>query len=385
MKNRNILIIILLAVLCTTTSAQKVKGRATKKQKTTAIAEETPAQKLYRSMLPATARVMFIDSVVTDKAKFLRHVPLNSESGSLTTYDEFFNTDRSQDGVVFQNEFRSRCYYADGGRLMTMDRVGEKWALPQVIEGIDAEFAEPDYPFMMADGITLYFAAKGPNSIGGYDIFTTLFDSESNQFYKPENYGLPFNSTANDYLLAIDDLDTLGWLVSDRGQPEDKVCIYTFVPVSPRVSLNSTGITGTSLERYARLACIEDTWQFGNREQAMDRLRRMMKRTARKQMQEEFIFVVNDEITYYRLTDFRSASARELYVRLASQRKALANREQMLGQLRAEFHTASDGVRRGMREDILSREQRVEQLRMEIIRLEKEVRNTENRALADKR
>ena len=163
------------------------------------------------------------------------------------------------------------------------------------------------------------------------------------------------------------------------------MCIYTFVPVSPRVSLNSTGITGTSLERYARLACIEDTWQFGNREQAMDRLRRMMKRTARKQMQEEFTFVVNDEITYYRLTDFRSASARELYVRLASQRKALANREQMLGQLRAEFHTASDGVRRGMREDILSREQRVEQLRMEIIRLEKEVRNTENRALADKR
>ena len=72
MKNRNILIIILLAVLCTTTFAQKVKGRATKKQKTTAIAEETPAQKLYRSMLPATARVMFIDSVVTDKAKFLR-------------------------------------------------------------------------------------------------------------------------------------------------------------------------------------------------------------------------------------------------------------------------------------------------------------------------
>ena len=57
----------------------------------------------------------------------------------------------------------------------------------------------------------------------------------------------------------------------------------------------------------------------------------------------------------------------------------------MLGQLRAECHTASDGVRRGMREDILSREQRVEQLRMEIIRLEKEVRNTENRALADKR
>ncbi|MFR5270404.1 MAG: hypothetical protein ACLTGI_07025 [Hoylesella buccalis] len=50
----------------------------------------------------------------------------------------------------------------------------------------------------------------------------TLFNSEDGTFYKPENYGLPFNSTANDYVLAIDDMYALGWLVSDRYQPEGK-------------------------------------------------------------------------------------------------------------------------------------------------------------------
>ena len=49
-------------------------------------------------------------------------------------------------------------------------------------------------------------------------------------FYIPDNYGLPYNSTANDYFLAIDERNNLGWLISDRYQPEDKVCIYIFVP-----------------------------------------------------------------------------------------------------------------------------------------------------------
>ena len=86
----------------------------------------------------------------------------------------------------------------------------------------------------MADGVTLYFAAQGVNSMGGYDIFMSTFDLDKGVFYSPENIGLPFNSTANDYLLAIDDINHLGWLVTDRRQPEDKVCIYTFVPTASR-------------------------------------------------------------------------------------------------------------------------------------------------------
>ena len=62
----------------------------------------------------------------------------------------------------------------------------------------------------------------------GFDIYTTRLDVDNGGFYIPDNYGLPYNSTANDYFLAIDERNNLGWLVSDRYQPEDKVCIYIF-------------------------------------------------------------------------------------------------------------------------------------------------------------
>lgn len=87
-----------------------------------------------------------------------------------------------------------------------------------------------NYPFMMPDGTTFYFAATGEESIGGYDIFVTRFDSESGSFLKAENIGMPFNSTANDYMYAIDEFNDIGWFATDRSQPEGKVCIYIFIP-----------------------------------------------------------------------------------------------------------------------------------------------------------
>ena len=141
------------------------------------------------------------------------------------------------------------------------------------------------------------------------------------------------------------------------------------------------GITGAALERYARLERIKDTWRFGNRNRAMERLQQMIKRSSRKQMQQDFSFVVIDDETYHRLTDFRSTSAREMYVRLEAQHKSLADHENMLEQRRTEYHNASASARREMREELLRRERVIEQQRIDIARLEKEVRNAENKAL----
>ena len=39
---------------------------------------------LFNTLLPATAKVMVIDSVVVGKNDFLRHIPLNEEAGKLS-------------------------------------------------------------------------------------------------------------------------------------------------------------------------------------------------------------------------------------------------------------------------------------------------------------
>ena len=36
---------------------------------------------------------------------------------------------------------------------------------------------DEDYPYMDADGETLYFSSRGHNSMGGYDMFKTTYDA----------------------------------------------------------------------------------------------------------------------------------------------------------------------------------------------------------------
>ena len=49
---------------------------------------------------------------------------------------------------------------------------------------------------------------------------------------------MPFNSPANDYMYAIDEFNNIGWFASDRYQPDNKVCIYVFVPNSSKEVYN---------------------------------------------------------------------------------------------------------------------------------------------------
>ena len=140
--------------------------------------------------------------------------------------------------------------------LFTKDMLGGKWSKPTELTGIDNS-ESPNYPFMMADGITFYFAQKGESSLGGYDIFVTRYNSETGEFLRPNNIGLPFNSKANDYMYVIDELDSLGWLVTDRNQPDGKVCIYTFVPSKTRENLNLEEMTEDEVKPFAEIQSIK--------------------------------------------------------------------------------------------------------------------------------
>ena len=244
MKKINIILALLLTLSpITEANAQ----RKTTKKTTTKTAVKTAAKtqrayssettkqpsdvnvKMFESMVPSTAKLMFIDSVVVDKKDFLNSLPLNKESGKLTYFNSFFNANKEVNTTVYINEFNNRSYYAEGdstqSSIYTIDKLGNKWSIPVKISEITTDYQNPDYPFLCSDGVTLFFGAKGPKSMGGYDIFMTRYNGDDGTWYEPENYGLPYNSTANDYLLAIDDYDQLGWLVTDRRQEEGKVCI----------------------------------------------------------------------------------------------------------------------------------------------------------------
>lgn len=74
--------------------------------------------------------------------------------------------------------------------------------------------SDENTPFLVPDGKTLYFSSKGNNSMGGYDVFKTTFDSLKNRWSKPVSVGLPINSIGNELYFSI--FGDLGFFSSDR-------------------------------------------------------------------------------------------------------------------------------------------------------------------------
>ncbi len=90
---------------------------------------------------------------------------------------------------------------------------------------INTEFNE-DAPYIHPDNVTLFFSSKGHRTIGGYDIFTTVFDVASTTWSTPENAGYPIN-TADDDIYFIWSADgTKGYFSSWRDDTYGEKDIY---------------------------------------------------------------------------------------------------------------------------------------------------------------
>lgn len=380
-KLTTILLIILILGVCDA-QAQKRRKVVKKKQPEPEVIEETPQEKLFKSMVGNTAKVMFIDSLVVDRHDFLSHIPLSAEAGMMIAYNELFDKSGQDSSFVFANEFGTSCYYSEAENdstrhLYTIDKLGKTWSVPRRLAELDGGLQMLNYPFLMTDGVTLFFAAKGEESLGGYDIFMTRYDAERARFYNPENYGLPFNSPANEYFMAIDDYNQLGYLVSDRYQPEGKVCIYFFEPTKSRNSFEADNITQEQLNSFATLSRIKDTWKFGNRTEAKKRLTAAFSGNKKETHAEQIRFVVNDEIVYHSLNDFKSPESKELFKKYLEQKNRQAKDEITLGQLRSNYREQPISQRQAMRTKIIQLEKSIRHTQQDLNIIAKRIRKIE--------
>lgn len=85
---------------------------------------------------------------------------------------------------------------------------------------------DEDYPFIHPDGRTLFFASKGHSSMGGYDLFRSVYDETTNQWGKPENLDFAFNSTNDDILFVTDLGQRVAYFASNRNNSADKLTVY---------------------------------------------------------------------------------------------------------------------------------------------------------------
>ena len=384
MTLRKITILALALLLPLSMGAQKKKKRVVKKP----VIEEPQEDPRITNMREMTQQILIIDSIVVDKDQILPHLRLSSETGSLMTTRDFLG--KSVSGYAFVNEMGNKAYFSQPDdslcqQLFTSDVLGNEWSSPQPLKGISEGIIEASYPFMLTDGITFYFAGKGEESIGGYDIFLTRYDSRSGSFFKPENIGMPFNSEANDYFYAIDELNHIGYFVSDRRQPEGKVCIYIFEPSDTRKTYDPSIYTEQQIRDFADITQIADTWgNGGERKAALARLKAInnVKPSATKKPNSSSVtIVINDALTYSSAKDFRSARAASLYEQLVTARGRLTMLETELAKDRDYFPKASATERQTLRQEILQMEEETQQLYQRISSLEKEIRHEENKVI----
>ena len=349
--------------------------------------EQQTQQARVQRMLAKTQRVLFIDSMVVDKEQFLQHYRLSPEVGRIARYQDVFQSNQQPHSYVCINELGTRCYLAQEANdstieLYSSENANNRWTRPRALIGINdqKEFTRLNYPFMMGDGQTFYFAAEGNEGLGGYDIYVTRYDEEENQFLHPVNIGMPFNSEANDYMYVIDEYSNLGWFATDRNQPSGKICIYVFEPSQTRQTYSAAGLSLDQILPYARIDCIAATWGDSIAQQAgMQRLKSMYApKHELQQPASQLHFVINDDITYKRIADFKAPENAKRYQQLIF----LCNRYQRLlttlEHARDYYATASKDEREELHPEILASEQTQHELFLQIHNLEKLIRNQEN-------
>ena len=379
MTLRKLLILSLALLVAGPMEAQKKKKRPRKPA--VEVPKEDPRITNMREM---TQQILFIDSIVADKDQVLAQIHLSEDAGQLMTSKTF--TGKAVSGQAFVNEMGNKAYLSlpDDSlkqQLYTCDLLGGEWSQPEALQGLNDGLIETSYPYMLADGQTLYFAGQGEESIGGYDIFFTRYDAHSGRFLKPENLGMPFNSEANDYLYVIDEYRQLGYFVTDRRQPEGKVCIYIFVPAESRQTYDAGVYSEQQIRDFAAITRIADTWTDKKaREAAMARLKAVnsaQKRVKTTEPDAQQRLVITDALTYSTASDFKSKEAASLYQQLVQVRQKLSQLESQTEQLRTLYHQAGKAERKSLQTEIMEAEGELKALYATEKRLEKQTRQAE--------
>lgn len=344
--------------------------------------------KLAARMLKGVEIVTIVDSFIVDKDDFLNAYKISPESGEIFTYNNYFNTEGTHPGTVYQTELKNKLYYSEADNKEDLniyqknkqfDRWGRGILLPDAIN----TSANENYPYVLSDGVTFYYASDGDGSIGGYDIFVTRYNMNTDNYLVPDNVGMPFNSPFNDYMYVIDEYNNLGWFASDRYQPEGKVCVYVFIPNETKQIYNYEGEDHDMIRRAAMIQSIKNTWKdLAAVKAAKQRLTIAMYDKPEQEVIHDFNFVIDDNTLYHSEKDFKSNVAKSMFKEWQRKTADFNKLEKKLEKERISYSKANQGARKSMEPGLLDLEKRTEQMEVELQQMEINIRNTEKKNLS---
>lgn len=329
------------------------------------------------SFLGRVEQIAIIDSISVPRSEFFKAYRIPSSSGRLGGADDL-PYPREDVDYVFTNEGDDYKVWAEPDSLGALQLVeasrltdGE-WGDPQPLPDDLREGGETAYPFMMADGVTLYYAANGDNSIGGYDIMVATRDPGDGSFLQPQNLGFPYNSPYDDYLLAIDELNGVGWWATDRNQLGDDITVYVYVTNDLRRNYDADEENIIALARIDDYIVTQDP--DSDYDSLLTTIREIQPGKAPKRA--DFHFPMPGGAEYTSLSDFKSPSARAAMKRWLEASKQLADAEKSLDSMRRKYHNNPDPKLGKM---IADAEKNIEKQRTDTHQLRNEIYKAEKR------
>lgn len=167
-------------------------------------------------------------------ADYFRAYDLSSIGGKLLVKPEDFRTGydkkKKDKSIIYYPKTVDKVFFSSYGDNNNNGKdIYYKERLPngqfgesRIIDGINTEFDE-DYPFLHPNGKTLYFASKGHNSMGGYDIFMSTFNESTQSWSTPKNLEFPINSPDDDYLYVTDSSEKVAYFSTSRYSQPGKI------------------------------------------------------------------------------------------------------------------------------------------------------------------
>lgn len=147
---------------------------------------------------------------------------------------EEVNKEKEYSGSIFETEDGPVLYFVRRDK----NSIGESdiytarmlptghWGIPQNIgPNINTKYRE-DFPWLSTDGRTLYFSSEGHSSMGGFDLFKSIWDEDTKQWSKPINLGYPLNTADDERQISILPDNRAGYMSALRPEGFGDLDIY---------------------------------------------------------------------------------------------------------------------------------------------------------------
>jgi len=236
------------------------------------IDKEIRMAKNGRELIQYISDLVVVENKKISKDNYYYSYKLNNFGGKLIVKPQEYKTKAdiksgkkqlmflSDSGIVYYSSYGKKSKTLDIYQRIKQEN-GE-WGEPELLSDIINTEYDDAYPYLHSDGKTLYFSSVGHNSMGGYDIFKSEFDSAKSQWGEPVNMDFPTNTPYDDYLYISDADDEFAYFASNRETNGDKISVYKILidkdPIKRKVE-DIDEVKSKSLLQVSPLALVDET------------------------------------------------------------------------------------------------------------------------------